>query len=405
MSEVTSVNGMTGTVILTATDVEAIPASEVEQPDGVATLDSSARLREGQLPTSVATASHAALGEVSGVVQLPFAKASTFTAKLTGATEFEPSELPSFKDNATLWVEPNGHTFSIKAITWIGSEPSFKTTGRYAIALFVLEGAVFGIAGIEGPEGKAGNTVHSGEGAPAESVGVSGDYYINTLAHAIYGPKLGSSWGSATSLVGPEGPKGAEGAKGATGPSSVESMLGVLYDVLNGSSLVVNAESSEFKTAKRARFRMMVVPKEGKITKMWIRNGTVAKGNTRVAIFDTGQKAVGEYSLLVQSTEVAQTGTNTWQLIELPEHTYTAGQVIMVAVMNSSTEGSYGTAKAPLVKTTAELPEGALGASVAVAVPKLVAGHTFATFEFAAVAVANLEAEASGGVAMIARVE
>ncbi len=404
MTEVISVNGKTGAVVLAAADVEAVPASAAGAPNGVATLNSSGELPEAQLPSSVVGSRLKALGEVSGVVKLNLAEGTTFTAKLTGATEFEPTELPSFREASILWVSPNGHTFSVKGISWIGSEPTFGTTGTYAITLFVLEGKVYGLAGLEGPEGKAGNTVRSGEGAPGEGLGVSGDYYINTTAHTIYGPKVGSAWGAATGMIGPEGEKGKAGEKGATGPSSVESMLGVCFDPLNGPNLLVNVESTALTTAKRARFRMMVVPKEGKITKIWIRNGATVKGSTRVGIFDTGQKAVGEYALIAQSAEVVQEGTNAWQLVSVPEHTYSAGQVIMIGVMNSTTEGTYGVAKGASSKTASELPEGSLS-GVAVATPKLVAGRTFAAFEFVAVTVANMEAEGAGGIAMIAHVE
>lgn len=46
-----------------------------------------------------------------------------------------------------------------------------------------------------------GRGVRSGEGAPSSAVGLEGDFYINTLAHTIYGPKVGGVWGSPTSMV------------------------------------------------------------------------------------------------------------------------------------------------------------------------------------------------------------
>jgi hypothetical protein len=57
MSEVTSVNGMTGAVVLTAADVEAVPTSAEGQPSGVATLDGSGVLKEAQLSGSVVSGS------------------------------------------------------------------------------------------------------------------------------------------------------------------------------------------------------------------------------------------------------------------------------------------------------------------------------------------------------------
>ena len=372
MTEVVSVNGKTGAVTLTASDVGAVPATAAK-----------------------------ALGEVSGVVDLPFGEGSTFTAKLTGGTEFEATELPSFRESATLWVEPNGHMFSIRGISWVGSEPTLGTTGTYAITLFVLGSALYGLAGLEGPEGKAGNTILSGEGAPGEGLGVSGNFYVNTAAHTIYGPKVGSSWGAATNLI---GEKGEKGEKGTAGLSSIEAMLGACVPVLNGFNLRQTTTSEAFSTAKRARFAMYVVPREGKITKIWVRNGTTAAGNTRVGILDTGQQAVGEYALLAQSAEVAQAGTEEWQLFEIPEHTYSAGQLVMIGVMNSGTTGTYGFGQGPISKAAVELKEGMVK-GVAVAVPKLVAARTFPTFEYASVAVANMEGLNAAPVFMLVRVE
>ncbi len=57
MSEVTSVNGKTGAVTLAASDVGAVPTSEVGQPNGVASLNSGGKLPEAQLPSSVVASS------------------------------------------------------------------------------------------------------------------------------------------------------------------------------------------------------------------------------------------------------------------------------------------------------------------------------------------------------------
>lgn len=64
---------------------------------------------------------------------------------------------------------------------------------------------LFNAKGDPGTNGANGNTVLSGSGAPSSGLGVNGDYYIDTTAHAIYGPKTAGAWGSATSLIGPGG--------------------------------------------------------------------------------------------------------------------------------------------------------------------------------------------------------
>lgn len=78
-----------------------------------------------------------------------------------------------------------------------------------------------------GTPGADGKTILNGTGAPAGGLGVDGDFYIDTTADAIYGPKTGGSWGSPTSLIGPTGatgdtgPQGPAGATGATGSAGV----------------------------------------------------------------------------------------------------------------------------------------------------------------------------------------
>lgn len=68
-----------------------------------------------------------------------------------------------------------------------------------------------GSPGADGDDGADGKTVLSGAGAPSGALGVDGDWYIDTTAHAIYGPKTSGAWGASTSLIGPQGPAGADG--------------------------------------------------------------------------------------------------------------------------------------------------------------------------------------------------
>ena len=76
------------------------------------------------------------------------------------------------------------------------------------------------------------NTLRNGAGAPASSLGNNGDFYINTTAHSLYGPKASGTWGLATSLVGPQGatgatgPVGPKGETGAQGPQGIQGVQG-----------------------------------------------------------------------------------------------------------------------------------------------------------------------------------
>jgi hypothetical protein len=79
-----------------------------------------------------------------------------------------------------------------------------------------------GPTGATGPAGADGKTIRNGSGAPSSGLGVDGDFYIDTVASAIYGPKTSGAWGSATSLIGPAGSGGGGGGVtvSSTPPSS-----------------------------------------------------------------------------------------------------------------------------------------------------------------------------------------
>jgi hypothetical protein len=65
-----------------------------------------------------------------------------------------------------------------------------------------------GDTGAQGPQGLPGATWISGTGAPTAATGADGDLYLDTAASEYYGPKTAGSWGTPTSLVGPQGPAG-----------------------------------------------------------------------------------------------------------------------------------------------------------------------------------------------------
>lgn len=66
------------------------------------------------------------------------------------------------------------------------------------------------------------NTLRSGAGVPGAGLGNNGDFYINTSASTIYGPKTAGAWGSPTSIVGPTGATGGVGPTGATGATGAD---------------------------------------------------------------------------------------------------------------------------------------------------------------------------------------
>ena len=85
-----------------------------------------------------------------------------------------------------------------------------KTSGVWGAATSLV-----GTAGNNGADGSDGQTILNGSVAPTTE-GVDGDFYINTSTDEIHGPKTGGVWGAATSLVGAAGSNGADGSDGQT---------------------------------------------------------------------------------------------------------------------------------------------------------------------------------------------
>ena len=55
------------------------------------------------------------------------------------------------------------------------------------------------IVATPGPQGPRGRTILNGSGAPANNLGLTGDFYYNTATTDFYGPKLtDGSWDGAT---------------------------------------------------------------------------------------------------------------------------------------------------------------------------------------------------------------
>ena len=77
------------------------------------------------------------------------------------------------------------------------------------------------------PIGTIGNTLASGVGVPASTVGNVSDFYIDTVNKRIYGPKTTSGWPAKfVSLVGIQGAQGIRGLTGATGAQGIQGPMG-----------------------------------------------------------------------------------------------------------------------------------------------------------------------------------
>lgn len=100
-----------------------------------------------------------------------------------------------------------------------------KTAGAWGSVIFnIAEGQTgpqgpTGATGAAGPAGADGRTLLSGTSAPGGGTGADGDFFINTAASILYGPKAAGAWPAGVSLIGPAGATGATGSQGPAGPT------------------------------------------------------------------------------------------------------------------------------------------------------------------------------------------
>jgi hypothetical protein len=69
----------------------------------------------------------------------------------------------------------------------------------------------------QGPPGPRGNSVLNGTTNPTAAIGIDGDFYINTATNYIWGPKVGTWPLTGVPMYGPQGPAGPIGPPGPIG--------------------------------------------------------------------------------------------------------------------------------------------------------------------------------------------
>jgi hypothetical protein len=88
-----------------------------------------------------------------------------------------------------------------------------------------------GIDGKDGTDGKDGRTIWNGSGAPDDSLGQDGDFYLDTVAYVLFGPKALGTWSGSASieLVGTDGTDGHTILNGTGIPSNGLGVDGDFY--------------------------------------------------------------------------------------------------------------------------------------------------------------------------------
>lgn len=128
---------------------------------------------------------------------------------------------------------------------------------------------------------------------------------------------------------------------GAGGSGGTGSLLnGIVAPIAHGSTFVPGAAA--ITTANRIQAVRCVVPKSGtlKDLSIWVSS---AAGNIRGAVYDAGQAAANNHSLLWQGSS-ALAVANSWNNLGNPNIQVTKGQHLYLALVTDNVTGTYGRA-------------------------------------------------------------
>lgn len=153
------------------------------------------------------------------------ATASPAGMRISGSPERASTEVIGVAEGTTIAFY--GAAGAALQITWGVGSGSASDQGPPGPAGPAGPQGASGSSGSAGAQGAQGLSVLNGAGAPSNALGSNGEFYIDTTANAIYGPKAANAWGVATPLVGPQGPAGATGSTGAAGAAGGQGPQGV----------------------------------------------------------------------------------------------------------------------------------------------------------------------------------
>jgi len=102
----------------------------------------------------------------------------------------------------------------------------------FTIAFLATSTSVVSVSAAGRTAASIPNTILNGKGVPLSSLGINGDFYIDTRSLLIYGPKAKGKWLLPQNL---QGPIGATGVTGSDGKNGSDAKIGVSNTSLVGS--------------------------------------------------------------------------------------------------------------------------------------------------------------------------
>lgn len=194
-----------------------------------------------------------------------------------------------------------------------------------------------GAQGTTGVKGTDGNTVLSGTAAPAATTGAIGDFYINLATSLFYGPKTNAGWGDGVSLKGAKGATGTAGSKILDGAGAPAATLGATGDYY------LDKNSSSFYGPKISTGWGIAVSLKGATGATGSANvmysGWSFAANFKDSIVDNSAIKVGHLNVPALTTPILNSGTVLLYLnygggvIPLPYNSYAGGKANIISFL------------------------------------------------------------------------
>jgi len=167
-----------------------------------------------------------------------------------------------------------------------------------------------GATGSSGANGANGATWLSGSGVPAYSLGINGDYYLNTANNDVYN-KVSGTWTTVANIKGATGATGAMGSTGATGAKGDTGLTGTTGATgAMGSTGATGATGPTGATGATGSTGPTGPAGEGVVVKY---NDTYAQGSVRLS---TNYKTVSNVSLTAPSNGYVVINVNAMAAME-----------------------------------------------------------------------------------------
>lgn len=205
-------------------------------------------------------------------------------------------------------------------------------------------------------------TILNGSGPPTAGLGLDGDFYIDTAATALYGPKAAGAWGSPTILIGSpgtdgsdgtDGVDGSDGLNGADGLSMGQSLIAPAAGAFLANATNASALSAVAQVADRVTIAPFVPRHAMTIDQLGCSISTLlAASSVKLVLYDSD--AQGRPTTILRETATIDSATTGTKFASIASFTFAAGKVYWLGLRASATQSvrTVSSAATPVLAAT-----------------------------------------------------